>query len=142
MEQFVLYYGEMSMLTPPICLAAYAAAGLARADPMRTGIEAVRFGWSAFIVPFLFVLSPTLLLIGPPGAVALALVTAVLGIWLVSIAVVGYFMRSIGVAMRILFALSGAGGAFGGGACETERRQLGIANYEWWMGINLVVDGE
>lgn len=106
-HMYVMYFGMMSMITPPVALAAYAAAGLARADPMRTGIEAVRFGWSAFIVPFLFVLSPTLLLIGTPGAVALAVVTAVLGIWLVSIAVVGYFMRPIGAAMRLLFALSG-----------------------------------
>jgi TRAP-type uncharacterized transport system fused permease subunit len=81
----------------------------------------VRFGWSAFIVPFLFVLSPTLLLIGPPGAVALAVVTAILGIWLVSIAVVGYFMRPIDAAVRLLFALSGLlalipAGAFPGAA--------------------------
>jgi len=118
---YVMYFGMMSMITPPVALAAYAAAGLARADPMRTGIEAVRFGWSAFIVPFLFVLSPTLLLIGPPGAVALAVVTAVLGIWLVSIAVAGYFMRPIGAPIRVLFALSGLlalipAGAFHGAA--------------------------
>jgi len=120
-HMYVMYFGMMSMITPPVALAAYAAAGLARADPMRTGIEAVRFGWSAFIVPFLFVLSPTLLLIGPPGAVALAVVTAVLGIWLVSIAVVGYFMRPIDAAVRSLFALSGLlalipAGAFPGAA--------------------------
>jgi len=120
-HMYVMYFGMMSMITPPVALAAYAAAGLARADPMRTGIEAVRFGWSAFIVPFLFVLSPTLLLIGPPGAVALAVVTAVLGIWLVSIAVVGYFMRPIDAAVRLLFALSGLlalipAGAFPGAA--------------------------
>ena len=74
---------------------------------MRTGWEACRFGWSAYVVPFLFVLSPTLLLIGPPDAVALAIVTAMLGIWLVSIGIMGYFMRPLGWPLRALFATSG-----------------------------------
>ena len=106
-HMYVMYFGMMSMITPPVAIAAYAAAGIARADPMRTGWEACRFGWSAFVVPFLFVLSPTLLLIGPADAVALAIVTAVLGIWLVSIALIGFFMRPLSAMMRGLFAVSG-----------------------------------
>ena len=104
---YVMYFGMMSMITPPVAIAAYAAAGLARADPMRTGWEACRFGWSAFVVPFLFVLSPTLLLMGAADAVAFAVVTAVLGIWLVSIAMIGYFMRPISAPLRMLFAIAG-----------------------------------
>jgi len=106
-HMYVMYFGMMSMITPPVAIAAYAAAALAGADPMRTGWEAVRFGWSAFVVPFLFVLSPTLLLIGPADAVALAVVTATLGIWLVSIAVIGFFTRPIGAALRSAFAVAG-----------------------------------
>ena len=106
-HMYVMYFGMMSMITPPVAIAAFAAAGLARADPMRTGWEACRFGWSAYVVPFLFVLSPTLLLIGPADAVALAIVTATLGIWLVSIAMIGYFMRALSPAMRGLFGFSG-----------------------------------
>jgi len=118
---YVMYFGMMSMITPPVAIAAFAAAGLARADPMRTGFEACRFGWSAYVVPFLFVLSPTLLLIGPADAVALAIVTAVLGIWLVSIAMIGYFMRPMGAALRAVFGFSGLmalipAGAFPGAA--------------------------
>ena len=118
---YVMYFGMMSMITPPVAIAAYAAAGLAGADPMRTGFEACRFGWSAYVVPFLFVLSPTLLLIGPADAVALAIVTAVLGIWLVSIAMIGYFMRPMGAALRAVFGFSGLmalipAGAFPGAA--------------------------
>ncbi len=118
---YVMYFGMMSMITPPVAIAAFAAAGLARADPMRTGWEACRFGWSAYVVPFLFVLSPTLLLIGPADAVALAIVTAVLGIWLVSIALIGYFMRPMGAALRAVFGFSGLmalipAGAFPGAA--------------------------
>ena len=104
---YVMYFGMMSMITPPVAVAAYAAAGLAGADAMQTGWEACRFGWSAFIVPFLFVLSPTLLLIGEPGDIALALVTAALGIWLGSIAVIGYFMRPMGAGLRALFGVAG-----------------------------------
>jgi TRAP transporter 4TM/12TM fusion protein len=104
---YVMYFGMMSMITPPVAIAAYVAAGLAGADPMRTGWEACRFGWSAFVVPFLFVLSPTLLLIGPADAVALAIVTATLGIWLVSIGMIGFFMRPLGPLMRGLFGFAG-----------------------------------
>lgn len=106
-HMYVMYFGMMSMITPPVAIAAYAAAGLARADPMQTGWEACRFGWSAFVVPFLFVLSPTLLLIGQPGDIALALVTATLGIWLGSIAMIGYFMRPMGGWLRAVFGLAG-----------------------------------
>jgi TRAP transporter 4TM/12TM fusion protein len=104
---YVMYFGMMSMITPPVAVAAFAAASIARADAMRTGWAACRFGWSAYVVPFLFVFSPTLLLIGPADEVALAIVTAVLGIWLVSIAMIGFFMRPLGAGMRGLFALSG-----------------------------------
>ena len=106
-HMYVMYFGMMSMITPPVAIAAYAAAGLARADPMRTGWEACRFGWSAFVVPFLFVLSPTLLLIGPADAVALAIVTAALGIWLTSIGLAGYFMRPMSAGLRIAFGAAG-----------------------------------
>jgi len=106
-HMYVMYFGMMSMITPPVAIAAYVAAGLARADPMKTGWEACRFGWSAFVVPFLFVLSPTLLLIGPAADVALALATATLGIWLASIGTIGYFMRPMGAGLRLLFGAAG-----------------------------------
>jgi TRAP-type uncharacterized transport system fused permease subunit len=104
---FILYFGMMSMITPPVAVAAYAAAALAEANPMRTGFAAVRFGWTAFIVPFLFVASPSLILIGRPEVIAEAVITAFLGVWLVSIAVVGYFVRSIGWPLRIAFGIFG-----------------------------------
>ncbi|HEX6317817.1 MAG TPA: TRAP transporter fused permease subunit [Burkholderiales bacterium] len=106
-HMYVMYFGMMSMITPPVAIAAFAAASIARADAMRTGWEACRFGWSAYVVPFLFVLSPTLLLIGPADAVALAIVTATLGIWLVSIGMIGFFMRPLGAGLRAAFMASG-----------------------------------
>ena len=65
---FILYFGMMSMITPPIALAAFAAATISGADPMRTGLAAVRIGWSAFLLPFVFVAAPGLLLQAGPAA--------------------------------------------------------------------------
>ena len=106
-HMFILYFGMMSMITPPICVAAFAAATLAGSDPMRTGWTAVMFGWSAYIVPFLFVASPSLLLKGDAFQVAVAVATAVAGVWLVSVGVVGYFGGLLGLVQRLAFALSG-----------------------------------
>jgi TRAP transporter 4TM/12TM fusion protein len=104
---FVLYFGMMSMTTPPVAIAAFTAASIAQADPVRTGFAGVRFGWSAYIVPFLFVSSPTLLMEGPAIDVALAAGTAIMGVYLVSVAVAGFMTRPTGPLLRIAFALSG-----------------------------------
>jgi TRAP-type uncharacterized transport system fused permease subunit len=74
---------------------------------MRTGFAATRFGWTAFIVPILFVYSPSLLLIGQPLTIAVAVATAVFGVWLISCAAVGYFMRTFSLPIRLLFGASG-----------------------------------
>ena len=104
---FVLYFGMMSMTTPPVAIAAFTAASIAQADPMRTGFAGVRFGWSAYIVPFLFVSSPTLLMQGPVPDVVLAVATAIMGVYLVSVAVAGFMTRPVGFVLRIAFALAG-----------------------------------
>jgi TRAP-type uncharacterized transport system fused permease subunit len=104
---FVLYFGMMSMITPPVAVAAFAAASLAKADPMITGFMAVRFGWLAFVVPFLFVFSPTLLMQGSAVDVTLAALTAALGVWLGSIGLAGYFLRAVSWPMRLAFLAAG-----------------------------------
>ena len=104
---YVLYFGMMSMITPPIAIAAFAAASIARAPAMSTGWAAVKFGWIAYVVPFLFVVSPTLILIGEPTDIAVAIVTAILGVWLVSAALAGFLITRLGTPMRWLFALFG-----------------------------------
>jgi TRAP transporter 4TM/12TM fusion protein len=104
---FVLYFGMMSMTTPPVAVAAYAGASIAQADFMKTGLAGVRFGWSAYIVPFLFVMSPTLLLQGSVADVALAVATAVMGVYLCSVAVAGFMTRPVGLPLRVAFATSG-----------------------------------
>jgi len=104
---FVLYFGMMSMTTPPVAVAAFAAASIAQSDPIRTGFAGVRFGWSAYIVPFLFVASPTLLMEGNAIEVSLAVATAIMGVYLVSVAIAGYMTRPVGMLLRVAFGLSG-----------------------------------
>jgi TRAP transporter 4TM/12TM fusion protein len=104
---YVLYFGMMSMITPPIALAAFAAAAIAKAPSMPTGLAAMKFGWSAYVIPVLFVFSPTLLLRGAPSDIVIAAATAVMGVWLISAALAGYFTGRLAPVMRLLF------GAFG-----------------------------
>lgn len=100
---FLMYFGMMSMVTPPVALAAFAAANIAQTDPWKTGWTAVRVGWSAYLIPFLFALSPALLLKGSPDIVILSAVTAILGVMMGSVAVVGYLFAPIGPAMRLVY---------------------------------------
>lgn len=111
-HMFILYFGMMSMITPPIALAAFAAASLSRADPMETGFAAMRMGWVAYIIPFLFVLSPSLLMIGEPWKILLNVCTAAAGVYLASVALVGYFTRPLGPALRALLAAGGLAAVF------------------------------
>ena len=100
-HMFVFYHGCLSMITPPIALAAYAAAHIAGADPMRVGWIACRLGWPAFVLPFVFAWSPELLLIGQPHHIALAIVLAIGGVWLGTSAISGYLLGALSIPRRI-----------------------------------------
>ena len=104
---YVLYFGMMSMITPPIAMAAFAAASIARAPAMATGFAAMRFGWLAYVIPVLFVFSPSLLMIGDPLNIALAVVTSVIGVWLISAALAGYLADRLSIGLRLAFAVFG-----------------------------------
>ena len=106
---FILYFGMMSMITPPIALAAFAAATLTKADPMETGFVAMKFGWTAYFVPFLMVYSPTLILIGDAGDILINVTTAIVGTYYASLGVVGYFVRPLNPVFRVLLVLAGIG---------------------------------
>ncbi len=106
-HMFVLYYGMLSFITPPVCIGAFFAAKLAGADQMRTGFVAMRFGWSAFVVPFLFIYSPSLLLEGNTLDLVHDIATAIGGVWLISAGFVGYFIRRLSVVLRTGFIISG-----------------------------------
>jgi TRAP-type uncharacterized transport system fused permease subunit len=134
---FILYFGMMSMITPPIALAAFAAAAISRADPMTTGFAAMRMGWVAYVIPFMFVLSPSLVLQGSADRIMLNTATAVIGVYLVSVAMVGYFSRRLSPAMRALLVLAGAAALFpdtaigAGGLLDLAGAVAGAAILTW-----------
>jgi len=105
---FILYFGMMSMITPPVAIAAFAAATLTGEDAMKTGFAAMRFGWFAYLVPFLFVVVPELLMEGPGLSVAWVAIKSALGIWMISVALMGYVIAHISVIQRVLFFIAGA----------------------------------
>ena len=109
-HMFILYLGMMSMITPPVAIGAFFAASLAGAPPMRTGFVAMRLGWTAYIVPFLFMFSPALLLqSGSTTETAVAIATAIIGVWLISTGMVGYLAGQMVRWLRVGFVLSGIG---------------------------------
>ena len=106
-HMFVLYLGMLSFITPPVRIAAFAAANLARADPMRTGFAAMRFGWAAFVVPFLFVFEPSLLLQGTWDQLLHDVATAIAGVWIGSMGFAGYSLRRLNMAERAAYVVAG-----------------------------------
>src|SRR6266436_1164406 len=106
-HMFIMYYGCLSMISPPVAIAAFVAANLAGADPNRTGWVAMAFGWTLFVIPFLFVFSGTLLLKGDPLSIAVDLSLAVAGVWFISAAMMGYAARPLGFAARVCHGVTG-----------------------------------
>ncbi|MET3696748.1 TRAP transporter 4TM/12TM fusion protein [Bacillus oleivorans] len=92
-HMFVFYFAALSAITPPVALAAFAAAGLAGSDPMKTGMTAVRLGLAAFIVPYMFVYGETLLLVGGVPEIILSVVTSIVGIIGLACAAEGWLIR-------------------------------------------------
>jgi TRAP transporter 4TM/12TM fusion protein len=87
---FMMYWGMVSFITPPVALASFVAAGLAGAAPLQVGLQSMRLGSTMYFVPFFFVLNPALILRGTPLDIAIVVVTAVIGIWLIASALEGY----------------------------------------------------
>ncbi|WP_099156516.1 TRAP transporter permease [Virgibacillus ndiopensis] len=106
-HMFVFYFGIVADITPPVCLAAYAGAGIARANPMKAGVTAVKLAIAAFIIPYMFVSNPILLLQGDANVanVSIAVITALLGMASISASMIGYFISEVSWIERfILFA--------------------------------------
>ena len=100
---FVFYYGIVADITPPVALAAYAGAAIARGKPIKTGITATRLAIAAFIIPFVFAYNPSLLLIDTQAVeVALIAVTAAVGILGVAAALSGYFFKEMNILERLI----------------------------------------
>ena len=104
-HMFVFYFGIMADITPPVCLAAYAAAAISGGSPLRTGVWAVRVAVSGFVVPYMFVINPQLLLLDVTWAgLVFTVVTAFLGITALGAAVAGYIHRPLHPVVRLVLA--------------------------------------
>ena len=106
-HMFIFYFGMMSMITPPLAIAAFFAASLAQADAMKTGFAAMRFGWPAYVVPFLFIASPALLMRGGVVEIAYVFLASCGGIWLISVGMSRFLYRRLGLAQQLAFLASG-----------------------------------
>ena len=112
---FILYWGMLSFITPPVALGAFAAASIAGANPIRTGLAAMKLGSIIYFIPFIFVLDNSLLLKGSFLDISLGLLRAGLGIWLVIAGLQGY-LQGVGsirsLPLRILISTAGLAIAF------------------------------
>ncbi len=105
---FVFYFGIVADLTPPVALAAYAGAAIAQANPMKTAFTATKLAIGAFIVPYIFALNPAMLFIDTSAwEVVLICITSIVGIFGVSAALEGYFLRGMPWWQRIISAVGG-----------------------------------
>jgi TRAP transporter 4TM/12TM fusion protein len=101
-NMFCLYFAVISYITPPVALAAYAAAGIASSNPFQTGYTATRLGIAAYILPYMFVFEPTLILEGNLVKLLITVPTAILGMVLLAAALEGWLLLKLGIFSRIL----------------------------------------
>lgn len=101
-HMFAFYFACLSMITPPVALCAYAAAGIAQTGPWRVAFTAMRLGMVAFIIPFMFAYNPALMLVGPWPEVVWACISSLIGIVALGAAVVGFLYGQVRWIERIL----------------------------------------
>lgn len=108
-HMFAFYFGIVADVTPPVALAAFAGAGIAKSNPVKTGIEATKLSIAAFLIPYFFVYAPSLLLIGTVSWLDTAriIIGAVIGMIAVGAAVEGWLLTSAGVVERLLLFIGG-----------------------------------
>ena len=104
---FVMYFAISSGITPPVCLVAYAGAAIADAPPMKTGFTAFKLGIAAFIVPFIFIFEPALLLMGDWATILQAVFTAVLGVVCLASSMQGWLFTESSPAERVMMFVAG-----------------------------------
>ena len=90
---FIMYWGMASYITPPVALSAFAGAGLAGSDPMKTAFKAMQFGFVKYFIPFFFVLNPAILLHGTAGDITLSFILVSISVMGISYALEGYMPK-------------------------------------------------
>lgn len=106
---FVFYFACLSAITPPVALAAYAAAGISGGTPMRTGVEACKVGFAGFIVPFMFIYNSALLAEGDIINILICAVTSIIGVIAMSAGFQGWFFTRLNMFERIILLAGGLG---------------------------------
>lgn len=104
---FIFHFAIMGTLTPPVCLASFAAAGIAEANPMKTGIVAFGLALPGLIVPYLFVMNPALIGLGTPLDILKVVLLVVIGIMCIDVSIIGFLHRKLKIWERTLFAIGG-----------------------------------
>ena len=108
---FVFYFGIVADITPPVALAAYAGSAIAKADPMKTGVNATKLAIAAFIVPYIFAMNPQMLFVDVSSALQVVqiCISALLGIFGVAAALNGFLYRATSPLMRLILVVGGLG---------------------------------
>ncbi|MCF3932449.1 TRAP transporter permease [Acuticoccus sp. M5D2P5] len=101
-HMFVFYYAILSAITPPVAMAVYAANGISRAGLWETGVAALKLGATGYIIPFMFVFGPSILLIGEWPTIVSTLVTATVGVVCLAAGMTGYLLTKAGMIERLL----------------------------------------
>lgn len=99
-NMFVFYFGIMAQITPPVCVASFTAAGIAGADSMKTGLTGFAYALVAFLVPFIFIYDPSILLVGTPLEIVKGTFILFLGTYLLASGMAGYFLVPLSKAER------------------------------------------
>lgn len=123
---FVYFFGILSNVTPPICIAAFTAAGIAGANQIRTGLTATRLAAVAFIIPFMFVIDSRLLLMGEPLELVLPLISATIGVLAIAAAMQGYLAYKTKWFENVILTLAGLALVSGGPSSDLIGIGLGV----------------
>ena len=101
-HMYVMYFGMLSMITPPVAIASYAAASIARESGWTTSCVSVMIGWSTFFIPFVFVMEPALLMDGTPANIAWQFTRCIIGIYVGTAGIVGYAFTALSIPLRAI----------------------------------------
>ncbi|WP_043932907.1 TRAP transporter permease [Bacillus sp. EB01] len=107
-HMFVFYFGILADITPPVALAAFAASGIGKSDPLKTGFESTRLAIAAFIIPYIFVFQPQMLLIDTEwtGAIGI-MISSTIGMIGVGAGMIGYWVKPLNILLRMVLVAAG-----------------------------------
>ena len=101
-HMFAFFFGCLSLITPPVATSSYVAAGIAQSSMTRTAWTSTKLAAAAYIVPFMFVYAPALLLIGPFGEIIMTVITALIGVYALAVSIQGFWNIRLNLVERVL----------------------------------------